>query len=91
MVYAIQIEGLDATELSASMGMDPSSMPKTTLGGKTVYCQAASGFGVCAYPKDDKLYLVLLMDERRRLGLRAAALTRGGGTALPEPRTARSA
>jgi len=64
MIYAIQIEGLDAAKFAASMGMDPSSMPKTTLGGKTVYGQASSGFGVFAYPKDDKLFLVLMMDEK---------------------------
>ena len=64
MVYAIQIEGLDAAEFAASMGMDPSSMPKTTLGGKTVYGEATGGFGVFAYPKDDKLFIVLLMDEK---------------------------
>jgi hypothetical protein len=64
MIYAIQIEGLDATKLAASMGMDPSSMPKTTLGGKTVYGEASGGFGAFAYPKDDKLFIVLLMDEK---------------------------
>jgi hypothetical protein len=64
MIYAIQIEGLDATKFAASMGMDPSSMPKTTLGGKTVYGQAQGGFGAFAYPKDDKLFIVLLMDEK---------------------------
>jgi hypothetical protein len=64
MVYAIQVEGLDATKFAASMGMDPSSMPKTTLGGKTVYGEATGGFGVFAYPKDDKLFIVLLMDEK---------------------------
>ena len=64
MIYAIQIEGLDAAKFAASMGMDPSSMPKTTLGGKTVYGEAASGFGAFAYPKDDKLFIVLLMDEK---------------------------
>ena len=64
MIYAIQIEGLDATALAASLGMDPSSMPKTTLGGKTVYGEAAGGFGAFAYPKDDKLFIVLLMDEK---------------------------
>jgi hypothetical protein len=63
MIYAIQVEGLDAATFAASMGMDPSSMPKTTLGGKTVYGEAASGFGAFAYPKDDKLFIVLLMDE----------------------------
>ena len=64
MIYAIQIEGLDAAKFAASMGMDPSSMPKKTLGGKTVYGEAASGFGAFAYPKDDKLFIVLLMDEK---------------------------
>jgi len=64
MIYAIQIEGLDAAEFAASMGMDPSSMPKTTLGGKTVYGEASGGFGAFAYPKDDKLFIVLLMDEK---------------------------
>ena len=64
MIYAIQIEGLDATKFAASMGMDPSSMPKTTLGGKTVYGEASGGFGAFAYPKDDKLFVVLLMDEK---------------------------
>jgi hypothetical protein len=64
MIYAIQIEGLDATKFAASLGMDPSSMPKTTLGGKTVYGQAQGGFGAFAYPKDDKLFIVLLMDEK---------------------------
>ena len=64
MIYAIQIEGLDAAQFAASMGMDPSSMPKTTLGGKTVYGEASGGFGAFAYPKDDKLFIVLLMDEK---------------------------
>ncbi len=64
MIYAIQIEGLDASEFAASLGMDPGSMPKTTLGGKSVYGEAAGGFGAFAYPKDDKLFMVLLMDEQ---------------------------
>ena len=64
MIYAIQIEGLDAATFAASMGMDPSSMPKTTLGGKTVYGEASGGFGAFAYPKDDTLFIVLLMDEQ---------------------------
>jgi hypothetical protein len=64
MIYAIQIEGLDAAKFAASMGMDTSSMPKTTLGGKTVYGEASGGFGAFAYPKDDKLFIVLLMDEK---------------------------
>jgi hypothetical protein len=65
MIYAIQIEGLDASEFAASMGMDPSSMPATTLGGKSVYGQASGGFGAFAYPKDDTLFMVLLMNEQK--------------------------
>jgi hypothetical protein len=64
MIYAIQIEGLDAAEFAAGMGMDPGSMPTTTLGGKAVYGQASGGFGAFAYPKDDTLFMVLLMDEQ---------------------------
>ncbi len=64
MVMAIQIEGVPATEFGASMNADLSSMPKTTLGGKTVYGEAAGGMGFFAYPKDDTLFLVLLADEK---------------------------
>jgi hypothetical protein len=64
MIYAIQIEGLDATTFAESMGMSTSSMPQTTLGGKTVYGEASGGFGAFAYPKGDTLFMVLLMDEQ---------------------------
>jgi hypothetical protein len=42
------------------MGMDPSSMPTSTMGGKTVFGQSQAGFGAWAYAKDDALYIVLL-------------------------------
>lgn len=63
MVYAIQIEGVEAETFAAAMGMDTTSMPKTSLGGKEVYGEAASGFGVFAYPKDDILFIILLANE----------------------------
>ena len=63
MVYAIQIEGVEATTFADAMGMDTTSMPKSTLGGKEVYGEAAGGFGVYAYPKNDTLFIVLLANE----------------------------
>jgi hypothetical protein len=63
MIFAIQIEGVDAEESMSAMGMDGSQMEKTTVGGKQVYAQGGGGFGVWAYPKDDVLFLVLLASE----------------------------
>jgi hypothetical protein len=63
MVYAIQIEGVPATTFAEGMGQDLATTPKTTLGGKTVYGEAAGGFGFFAYPKDDILFLILLVNE----------------------------
>ncbi len=64
MIYAIQINGVPASEFIDSLNPGASSMPQTTLGGKTVYGQATGGFGVFAYPKDDTMYLILLADEK---------------------------
>jgi hypothetical protein len=63
MIYAIQIEGVEAETFAAAMGMDTTSMPKSSLGGKEVYGEAAGGFGAFAYPKDDILFIVLLANE----------------------------
>ena len=63
MIFALQVEGVPADEFADSMNADTSSMPEITLGGKTVYGEAAGGFGIFAYPKDDVLYMVLLADE----------------------------
>jgi hypothetical protein len=63
MIFALQVEGVPADEFATSMSADTSSMPEITLGGKTVYGEAAGGFGIFAYPKDDTLFLVLLADE----------------------------
>lgn len=64
MIYAIQIEGVPATTFAEGMNTDIASMPKLTLDGKTVYGQAEGGFGFFAYPKDDILFLILLVDEK---------------------------
>jgi hypothetical protein len=64
MIYAIQIEGVPATKFAEGMNQDLSTMPKTTIGGKEVYGEAAGGFGFFAYPKDDILFLILLVDEK---------------------------
>ena len=63
MIYAIQIEGVPATTFAEGMSQDLGSMPTTTIGGKTVYGEAAGGFGFFAYPKDDILFLILLVDQ----------------------------
>ncbi len=64
MIYAIQIEGVPATTFAEGMNQDLSTMPKTSIGGKDVYGQAQGGFGFFAYPKDDMLFLILLVDEK---------------------------
>jgi hypothetical protein len=63
MIYAVQIEGVEAATFAAAMGMDTTSMPKSSLGGKEVYGEAAGGFGAYAYPKGDILFIVLLANE----------------------------
>jgi hypothetical protein len=63
MIYAIQINGLKAADLMAAMNLDPKDMTQTTLAGKTVFAQGAAAFGVWAYPKDDKLFVILLTTE----------------------------
>ncbi|MEI7744261.1 MAG: hypothetical protein WCK58_11015 [Chloroflexota bacterium] len=65
MIYAIQIKGVPATKWMGEMGQDPTASPKVKLGGKDVYGQAAGGFGMFAYPKDDKLFLLILVDEKQ--------------------------
>lgn len=65
MIYAIQVKGLPATKWMSSMGQDPTASPKSKVGGKDVYGQAAGGFGMFAYPKDDALYLLILVDEKQ--------------------------
>jgi len=63
MIYAIQIEGVDATTFADGMSMDTSTMPSSTLGGKKVYGEAAGGFGAWVYPRDDTLFIVVLANE----------------------------
>jgi hypothetical protein len=64
MIYAIQIKGIAATEFADGITGGMGSMPQTTLGGKTVYGEAAGGFGAFVYPKDDTVYMILLADEK---------------------------
>jgi hypothetical protein len=63
MVYAMQINGLQAADIMGAMNLDPKELQQTTLAGKTVFTQGAAGFGVWAYPKDDKLFVILLTTE----------------------------
>jgi hypothetical protein len=63
MIFALQIEGVEAADAMGALGMDASQMEKTTVGGKEVYAQGGGGFGVWAYPKGDTLFLVLLASD----------------------------
>jgi hypothetical protein len=63
MVYAIQVEGLPATEWMNEMGGGMATDKASTIGGKQVYGEAAGGFGAFVYPKDDTVFMLLLVDE----------------------------
>ena len=63
MLFAIQIEGVEAEEAMGAMGMEAAQMEKTTVGGKEVYAQGGGGFGIWAYPKGDVLFVVLLASD----------------------------
>ena len=59
MIYALQLQGVPATQFMADTGMDTSGMTKSTIGGKSVWTDAATGMGEIIYPKDDTVYLIL--------------------------------
>jgi hypothetical protein len=69
MIYALQIEGVDATEWMGAMDMDPAVFETRQIGGKSVYAQGAAGFNVYAYPKGDTLFILLLGDDALAEGL----------------------
>ena len=69
MIYALQIEGVDATEWMGAMDMDPADFETRQIGGKKVYAQGAGGFNVYAYPKGDALFILLLGDDALAEGL----------------------
>jgi hypothetical protein len=69
MIYALQIEGVDATEWMATMNMDPADFETRQIGGKSVYAQGAGGFNVYAYPKGDTLFILLLGNDEIAEGL----------------------
>jgi hypothetical protein len=59
-IYALQIEGVDATEIMGAMNLDADALPKDTVGGKDVFVQGVGGFGIWAYPKGDVMFVVFL-------------------------------
>ena len=63
MIYALQIEGVDATQWMGAMNMDPADFETRQIGGKSVFAQGASGFNVYAYPKGDAVFILLLGDD----------------------------
>jgi hypothetical protein len=63
MIYAIQVEGLPATEWMSEMGSGLDTGKASTIGGKQVFGEAAGSFGAFVYPKDDTLFMLLLVDE----------------------------
>jgi hypothetical protein len=60
MIYAIQIQGVDASTFAGAMGMDTGTTPSSIMGGKTVYGQSGGGMGAYAYVNGDTMYLVLM-------------------------------
>jgi len=64
MVVAFQIRGLDASKFLEAMGADPTTMTRTSIGGKDVYQAGAGGFGAVVYPKDDIVFEILLADPK---------------------------
>jgi hypothetical protein len=63
MIYALQIEGVDASDWMTAVNMDPNDLETKTIGGKNVFAQGAGGFNVYAYPKGDALFILLLGDD----------------------------
>jgi hypothetical protein len=63
MIYAIQVEGLPATEWIDEMGAGMDTSEASTIGGKQVYGEAAGSFGAFIYPKDDTVFMLIFVDE----------------------------
>ena len=64
MAIAFQIRGLDATRFLEAMGADPTTMARTSVGGKDVFKGGVDGMSVVIYPKGDVLFEVLLASDR---------------------------
>lgn len=64
MIYAIQVEGLPASEWIDGMGSGLNTGKASTIGGKEVFGEAAGGFGAFVYPKDDTVFMMIFVDEK---------------------------
>ena len=69
LIYAIQIEGVQAEDILSAMSIDTADMTKDTIAGKKVYTAGAGGFGEWVYAKDDTVYLILLTTDAVAKGI----------------------
>lgn len=64
MIYAFRIKGVPAEKFVDAMGIDPSSMTESTVGGKKVLSSGGGGIGVYVYYHDDVLFEILLASDK---------------------------
>jgi hypothetical protein len=64
MIYAIEVEGLPASEWIEGMGSGLDTGKTSTIGGKQVYGEATGSFGAFVYPKDDTVFMMIFVDEK---------------------------
>jgi len=63
MIYAMQIEGVPAEKWASDMASDFDLSKSITVGGKKVFGDLSTPFGVIVYPTGDTLYMLLLVDQ----------------------------
>jgi hypothetical protein len=72
MIYALQLQGVQATQFMADTGFDTSGMTQTTISGKSVWSDSSTGMTQVIYPKDDTVYLIMLATDAQAQAILAA-------------------
>jgi hypothetical protein len=69
LIYAVQIEGVNAEDVLSAMSVDTTDMTEDTIAGKKVYTAGGGGFGEWVYVKGDTAYLILLATDAVAKGI----------------------
>jgi hypothetical protein len=71
-VYALQVKGVPAKDFMGALGLDTTGMTQATVGGKSVYQQAAGGMSSIIYPKDDIVFMLIAVGDTQASSILSA-------------------
>jgi hypothetical protein len=71
-IYALQLQGVPATQFMSDAGIDTTGMTQSTISGKSVWVMSGGGMSEVVYPKDDVTYLILFGTDAQNQAILAA-------------------